>query len=329
MLFTITLPVTSRYLIATFFWPVIVVFIFLRHRLEQHFFVPATLLSLLAVGLMGLSSHRLMEANGLRGDYYPEEISCINDALERENLSNGIAQYWDAKPIQMFSRRKIQIAQHLENLEEMRWITSEGYFRERYDFAIITEKPLGGNYRLSTDILARLNGEPQRITRCGKRSLYLYGKNKLRARKIIRVGDSYTWGGCALPTTIGVPVVIDEKTPVCEMRKKELSSTGHLTYGPYEHLPPGKYLFEIVYSGSGPEETLGEWDVVLALPKEARVLEKGAIPALISGEGKIVGTFVLEADGVRKPDRLRVEIRAFAHAHASLGIRSLHIRREG
>jgi hypothetical protein len=172
-------PVMPRYLIPAFSWPVVIVVLFLGHYLGQRFVAVGTALSLLAVVLLSVSSYKLANNNGLSGRFYSSEISCIDDALEKEGLSNGIAQYWDAKYLQQFSRLNLRIAQYLETLEEMKWITSKRYFRERYDFAIISEDA-EPTYKVSSDVLLRINGSPKQVVACGNRSLYIYGKDKLR-----------------------------------------------------------------------------------------------------------------------------------------------------
>jgi hypothetical protein len=173
------LPVMPRYLIPAFSWPVAIVVLFLGHYLGPRFFAVGTAFSVLAVVALSASSYTLASSNGLSGRFYSSEIACIDDALEKEGLSNGIAQYWDAKYLQQFSRLDLTIAQYLENLEKMEWITSKRYFRDSYDFAIVDEDA-EPTYKISSEALMRINGSPKHVVSCGNRSLYIYGKDKLR-----------------------------------------------------------------------------------------------------------------------------------------------------
>jgi hypothetical protein len=175
------LPVMPRYLIPVFAWPVVMVVLLVGHHLRKRFFDAATAISTLAVVVMSARAYQQANDNGLGERLYPDEISCVDDALEKEGLRNGIAQYWDAKYFQQFSRLNLNIAQYLENLEEMKWITSSRYFRSRYDFAIISEDA-EPTYKISSETLSKLNGAPKQIVMCGNRSLYIYGKDKLRTR---------------------------------------------------------------------------------------------------------------------------------------------------
>ncbi len=175
------LPVMRRYLIPAFSWPVVIVVLFLGHYLGQRFFAVATVISVLAVAALSSNAYALARDSGLSARFYPAEISCIDDALEKDGLSNGIAQYWDAKYLQQFSRLNLSVAQYLENLEEMKWITSRKYFRDSYDFAIVSEDAEPA-YKISSEALSRINGAPKRVVSCGNRTVYIYGKDKLRAR---------------------------------------------------------------------------------------------------------------------------------------------------
>ena len=175
------LPITVRYLIPTLFWPVIIVFIYFSRLLKDVFFHAGAIISLLAISSLCWGYYPLFKKNGILTHYYPSDLACIDEVLEKEGIANGIAQYWDAKYIQNFSRLNLNIAQHLENLGEMHWITSKKYFKQTYDFAILSEAA-ASPYRISSENLKLLNGVPKSVTICGGRSVYVYGKDKLRVR---------------------------------------------------------------------------------------------------------------------------------------------------
>jgi len=239
---------------------------------------------------MSWSSYHSIKSNGIETQYYPEEISCIDNVIEKENLHNGIAQYWDAKYLQNFSRLNLNIAQHLDNLGEMHWITSKKYFKQSYDFAIIS-KSAAPPFKISSEALMRINGPPKSVKSCGSKLVFIYGRDKMRGRKISSVGDSYTWKACELPTRIG------EKTVNCEMQKKDNAMSGHVTFGPYEELPAGQYTFEIAYSSAASKgDIVGDWDVVIALPDEAKILKNGPLTGTDGAFERLVGNFTLDLE---------------------------------
>jgi hypothetical protein len=173
------LPVMPRYLIPVFSWPVVTAGLLIGSRMGVRLIPVAIVVSLLAVASLGADAYDLTRQNGVAGRLYPDDIACIDDALERQSLQNGIAQYWDAKYIQTFSRLDLTMAQYLENLEPMKWITSGRYFRNSYDFAVVSEDAEPA-YKISSDLLQRVSGPPARVVSCGNRTLYIYGKDRLR-----------------------------------------------------------------------------------------------------------------------------------------------------
>jgi len=179
---TITLvtniPLGIRYIIPSLFWPLFVVIGCSPSILGKRFWGAATTFS--AMGVISLSSHTytLIKKNGLHGEYYPREIACIDEALEKAHVSNGVAHFWDARPIQLFSHLDLNIAQHKYPLEEHPYVVSKRFFRKTYDFIVFP-----GNRTLSFDEVKRINGMPQVITYCGDKTLYIYGKDKMKTKE--------------------------------------------------------------------------------------------------------------------------------------------------
>jgi hypothetical protein len=181
--FVTDLPVMSRYLIPVFFWPVVTVPLVVRHVLGTRFLALGTTVSLLAIVSLTTVSYGLATSKGISGQYYPSDLACLDDAVERGGLHNGIAQYWDAKYLQQFSRLNLNIAQYEGDLAETRWITSQRYFRRRYDFAVLS-RDAESTFNISPDDLAKVNGAARQIVACGSRALYIYGKDGLRVSAV-------------------------------------------------------------------------------------------------------------------------------------------------
>jgi hypothetical protein len=300
---------TIRYFIPALSWPVIVVFIFSGIYLERWFFSVATTTSVAAITSLSLSSYALIKTNGLENHYYPAEIACIDDVLEQAEVTNGIAEYWKAKYLQNFSRLDLNIAQYWGNLNEYHWITSNKYFKQAYDFAIVFAKNVNPYvYEISLERLIRLNGPPESVESCGDKVIYIYGKDKLRVKEIENVGGAYTWWACELPTRIG------EKTAECEMRKKNIAQSGHLTYGPYKELPAGQYNFEIAFSSTAAKiDTAGNWGVTVSLPNEVRIIKNGLIKGSGGNTEKATGNFTLASSQ-------KIEIRTWAQKNMDLKV---------
>jgi hypothetical protein len=310
-------PVTARYLIPGFSWAVVIVLIVLTRHLGRWLFPVASTACLGVLAFLTFGSYTLVQNNGLAQRFYPAEIACIDQALEHAQVSNGIATYWNAKYLQAFSQHDLTVAQHGEDFAEFRWITSGWYFRPTYDFAVVAaaDQPAGKRY---AEQLVRINGQPEKIKSCGDKSVYFYGKDRLRVKKIALVGDSFTWKACELPTVIG------EATPECGVRKRDIVQFGHLSFGPYEPLPAGRYRVEINFSSqAGKTETAGNWDVVLALPTEAKVLNNGLLGGTDGSIGQVTSEFTLGAN----QDMQKVEVRTWAEPNIELNLADIRLTR--
>lgn len=311
------LVITSRYLIPTLSWPIIIVTL-LSNRYYPGKSTRYIILSASMFVVISISgdAYQLTKKNGLNHDFYPSEISCIDNHLAPLGLSYGISQYWDAKPIQLLSQTNLNIAQYLENLDEMHWITSGRYFRNYYDFAIFSEDSVPPN-KLPSDILTRINGTPNRIVHCGRKSIHIYNKGGLRTKKFSAAGNTYTWKACELPTVIGT------HTNACETYN-EPNTSGYITFGPYEKLPAGQYAFEISYlSDAAPSDPTGSWDVVVALPQEAKILSSGVIHGTKGNINSIKGLFTLEPEFHME----KIEIRTLSLHNSSIKIKYLTLEK--
>ncbi|WP_110949064.1 hypothetical protein [Pseudomonas bohemica] len=310
------MPFTSRYFIPAFTWPIIAVLLYLDYWFGRRLGSVIILISLIAMVLLSFGTYRLIKANGLPYPYYPSTLSCIDGVLEKNRVFNGIAQYWDAKYIQYFSRLSLNLAQYSRTLEPFRWITSEKYFRSRYDFAIVSDHT-DPSIKLSVDMIKRLNGEPTIVATCDDKTIYIYGKDKMQVQKLSETGSSYRWQGCELLTIIG------RKTDQCEMEKNEVHASGYLTYGPYEPLFAGRYAAEITYSSKAKTtETVGGWDVVFALP-DMVVLNNGPLVGTDGVVVKIKTEFVVG----EKYNMEKIQVRTLALTEMDLKVIDIKIYR--
>ena len=285
------------------------------------------ILALLVLLPLGYQAYQLKVQQGFKTAFYPQQMACIDDALEAEGLRNGVAQYWDAKALQAVSRLDLRMAQYSRGLGEMRWMTSASFFRDFYDFAIVAEDQampffisgeLPMEYKLSAEQLIAMNGPPKRVVACGNRSVYVYGHDALRVKKFINVGDAYQWKACDLFTQIG------QSTAGCELEKKDIAQPGFLSFGPYEVLPSGDYAFDLDYYSPAPtSDTVGAWDVLIA--EGAIVINRGVLNGSEGRLTKIAGVFSLD----KQHNMATVEIRTFANPEKSFVLKDLRIKKIG
>ena len=179
LLFLTNVPVIgARYLIPLFFWPVIVVTLFMG-RYFQRWFVPAAVtLSVMMMAPLTVGSYELVHASRPGVDYYSSEIACIDNVLKNTNARNGLAQYWDARYLQTFSKLKLNVAQYSKRLDPMNFFTSKKYFRRNYDFAISSGN-VNHEWIIPIDALIRVGGQPAMVKQCGSRTVYVFAKDRL------------------------------------------------------------------------------------------------------------------------------------------------------
>jgi hypothetical protein len=175
------IPVMARYFIAVACWPVLLAPLVAACLLRSRAVPAALLAALAACAAIGTATARQSSAHPLQTDYYTEDVACIDRALALLDLHHGIAQYWDAKSIQYFSRNGITLAHYDDQLEESRWITSKRNFRPAYDFALVGP-PRPAPYNIPAGRLEALNGKPASEVRCGPYTLLLYGRDRMKVR---------------------------------------------------------------------------------------------------------------------------------------------------
>ena len=176
----VDVSVAVRYFIPVFFFPVFFapyVTLAIRHSRLRTTVILVCMAGVCAAAIHFLASNP--QPFAFHGDYYPEEIKCMDAAFEKYGLDNGVAQYWDARRTAILAKTQVNIAQVNYNLVNYLWNTSKRTFRNSYDFAIIdvTAPPF---YRLNEALIKAINGEPRDTVLCGQKKILVYPKDSLR-----------------------------------------------------------------------------------------------------------------------------------------------------
>lgn len=286
---------TVRYQIPSFFWPVVVIGLVLPRIFGKYFRWVGVILSFFFIAPWSIHAYKMSTLKRVSSQYYPDEIACIDHALEKTGLTQGIAPYWQAKPMQNFSRLKLNIAQYYDDVSPQAWITSKNYFKKRYDFAIInTTYP---SDKLPAESVIYLNGLPKETVVCGRNTLLIYGKNQLRVEKFDTAGDSYLWKGWDLKAS-----KLTIKSNDGKIKKRVLSSSGRFTFGPPVTLSDGEYLFELSYNSSDmSSEPIGSWSLVVPSDnfilrhfQGKSILQQGVLVGTQDKQHTITGRFIVD-----------------------------------
>lgn len=103
----------------------------------------------------------------------PTEIACVSATVPKG--SSGIAEFWTARPIDVFNTAGARVLQASSELGVSGWISNPAEFKGRdFTFVLTSWKE---NYKrihpITAETVARL-GAPSRVTHCGELDVYEY-----------------------------------------------------------------------------------------------------------------------------------------------------------
>jgi hypothetical protein len=171
--------IRARYMGNVFYFSLIIgVSVLSKNLIWSRFLViPSVVLLMILGSLKGYENYTL---NGFSSEFYPSDIKCLDEGMVGSGVSMGVAQYWDARYIESFSKRQLEIAQYGYNdstkmLVKKEWITKRSLFKDRYDFAVVGVRQKVGDFdRSPRDLILAVNGPPSNFYMCGKYEIYEY-----------------------------------------------------------------------------------------------------------------------------------------------------------
>lgn len=119
----------------------------------------------------------------------PEEIACVSATVPRG--SSGIAEFWTARPIDIFNTAGARVLQVSPELGVSGWISNPAEFKGR-DFTFVLTS-WNENYKrirpITAETVAPL-GVPSRVTHCGELDVYEY-RAGTPGHKLLNAGLRY------------------------------------------------------------------------------------------------------------------------------------------
>ena len=253
----------DRYILPLAFFPLFSVFGLLGMSVAER--VPPRVPVLSALALAGLLSVWMAKARCRFESVEPPYVACI----ERLGLgaTAGFAPYWVAKPLLVFSERRVQVVQVLpegrlySNLVNDRWAAQDwfgGGSAPQLRFALMATdethgKMVDGSAAFENDGMAldpaamrRGYGQPDSVRICNGATFWTYRAGQLAGHEPIPVA-----GLVNLPLhlrathaslSLGHAVVEDDQV-------RATGEEGTVLFGPYLSLPPGRYRAR--WSGTG------------------------------------------------------------------------------
>lgn len=147
------------------------------------------------------------------------------------------------------------------------------------------------------------------------------GNNSIKKNHKIKYNNFFNYieyKASSLPSQIGN--ILNDAI----VAKEGVDKSGYITFGPYISLPAGRYKFDFIYESSEANNlTIGNWDIVIALANEARLIKKGEITGTKGVKHHITESFIMPEDFSHE----QVEIRNLYNGIGNLTIYNLKIEK--
>jgi hypothetical protein len=92
----------------------------------------------------------------------------VRKVAELEQVQSIVSDYWNAKPLMLFSNNRAHVVQVRNGLMPYWWINSRGWYRDPGEFGVLIANGLDPNRA------RRYLHEPQSIVRCADLELWIY-----------------------------------------------------------------------------------------------------------------------------------------------------------
>ncbi len=226
---------------------------------------------------------------------YPEWLKKLDDYCKERNLKEGLADYSNARYIEIFSREKIRIGQiwgispfvRLYNIYTCRKITpsfiliDKGYKSRELNLVVLT------NFFGAPDDIYEL-GEDRLILNYANNSfIKSYYKDTNYGMDDIR--DGIYFKGYTLPG--------DKDTVKGKSRVLSSGSSRCLTFGPYIELPKGEYQFNFIYEAisSDTNDIAGKYDVYYLWHNGEKYIPYGLLQEGVLPSGQSIFVDILKS----------------------------------
>jgi hypothetical protein len=228
-------------------------------------------------------------------DYYPDSVACVDQQVGALGLRRGIAQYWRAYPLTYLSKEGVVVVQVDPDLYPFRIVNNSDYYQDDFEF-IVVDEPMNNELSISKVTVLERFGEPAMVLSCPDIEILVYNRPgdilfrtqfDMTAVKLVYSPDdtNLIFLGRRLPSQRGS---IEEDSRVA----KDGDGEGYLTTGPYLHITPGAYHFQIDYKTQpGPHSNVNRWDVSALVNGDNKMILEGE---LALGTDSVSGDFMIE-----------------------------------
>jgi len=156
-----------RYLDPLLLFPGLTVSLVVMHMVDRAHLLKLHIFSFMfvMVGFMYLCGKFSFAFNPFSSPY-PEAIQCIDQLAKQFSLQEGLAEYWNVRPIRMLTKQHIKMSQLAKDLTFLNFTDNKVFFYENYQFIIVNQLP--------KNKLVTMIGMPKHIVYCGNHEIWLY-----------------------------------------------------------------------------------------------------------------------------------------------------------
>ncbi len=186
------------------------------------------------------------------GDRSGFDTACIDSALERGDAQYGMAPYWDARPIELFTAQERNVAIIGPSLQIWPLNSDVSDATMEYDFIASSPKP--GNWNYPYAIVEALSGPPNEIVTCGDVTLLIWAPSGVKTAFDPPLGGTIVLPPCVLGVLSGADADCESTVSV--------EGPQSIAMGSPLIVARGAYQITASYRASSNDSTLaGTWTV--------------------------------------------------------------------
>jgi hypothetical protein len=107
----------------------------------------------------------------------PDFVKCMDQKAGAQNLRRGMANYWQARPVTLFSKTGLVVVQVDPTLAPFRILNNSDGYADLFDFVIISNDPRYG-YWMDRDFVLEKFGSPASTFFCEQSEILVYNRKE-------------------------------------------------------------------------------------------------------------------------------------------------------
>jgi hypothetical protein len=165
---------TPRYLLPFLILPPVFLFILLSENKSS---ILAFMLCISSVSAI-FASQEKENAPSPSYTFYPDVVRCVDELAQQHGVSRGMAQYWDAIPLYVFSNVGLNVVPVIDDGSPMRFAFNNSDFSGEFSFAVIDNNATG-IYKISRTAIERLLARRPFEYRCYDKTVLIFNNEEI------------------------------------------------------------------------------------------------------------------------------------------------------